>query len=72
MTAQANEIADNAIDLHAVMPMYNLIEHSDLYSKIFCSLWKRYIDDLDDSITNSEFFKSEVKIIRNCLIQNCW
>ena len=54
------------------MPMYNLIEHSDLYSKIFCSLWKRYIDDLDDSITNSEFFKSEVKIIRNCLIQNCW
>ena len=27
------------------MPMYNLIEYSENYSKIFASLWKYYRDE---------------------------
>ena len=34
-----NTRADNAKDIAAVMPMYNLIEYSDVYSKISRSLW---------------------------------
>ena len=30
---------DNATDIDIVMPMYNLIEHSDNYSKTSGSLW---------------------------------
>ena len=44
------------------MPMYNLIEYSDNYSKTFGSLWKYYKDDPNDNIADSESFKYKVKI----------
>ena len=44
------------------MPMYNLIEYSDNYSKTSGSLWQYYIDDPNDNPANSESFKSKVKI----------
>ena len=34
-----NTQVDNAKNIHIVMPMYNLIEYSDNYSKISGSLW---------------------------------
>ena len=46
------------------MPMYNLIEYSDNYSKTFGSLWQYYKDDLHDNITQSESFKSKIIITR--------
>ena len=45
-----------------VMPMYNLIDCSDNYSKTSGSLWQYYKDKLNDNITRSEPFKSKVKI----------
>ena len=44
------------------MPMYNLIEDSDNYSKTSGSLWQYYKDDCNDNIANSESIKSKVKI----------
>ena len=35
-----NTQVDNAKDIDIVMPMYNLIEHSDNYSKTSGSLWQ--------------------------------
>ena len=42
--------------------MYNLIECSDNYSKTSESLWHYYKDDPNDNITQSESFKSKIKI----------
>ena len=53
---------DNAKDIDIVMPMYNLIEYSDNYSKTSGSLWQYYKDDPNDNITQSESFKSKIKI----------
>ena len=44
------------------MPIYNLIEYSDNYSKISGSLWQYYKDEPNDNLANSESFKSKVKI----------
>ena len=44
------------------MPMYNLIECSDNYSKTSGSLWQYYKDGPNDNITQSESFKSRIKI----------
>ena len=44
------------------MPMYNLIEYSDNYSKTSGSLWQYYKDDPNDNIANSESFTFKVKI----------
>ena len=44
------------------MPVYNLIEYSDNYSKTSGSLWKYYKDDPNDNIADSGSFKSKVKI----------
>ena len=55
----------NAHDTDIVMPMYNLIEHSDNYSKTSGSLWQYYKDDPNDNLTDSESFKSKVKITGN-------
>ena len=44
------------------MTMYNLIEYSDNYSKTPGSLWKYYKDEPNDEKTDSESFKSKVKI----------
>ena len=46
------------------MPMYNLIEYSDNYSKKSGSLWQYYKHDPDNNITRSELFKSKIKITR--------
>ena len=44
------------------MPMYNLIEYSDNYSKISGSLWQYYRDKPNVNIANSESCKSKTKI----------
>ena len=41
----------NAQDIDIVMPMYNLIEYSDNYSKTSGSLWQYYKDDPNDNTT---------------------
>ena len=46
------------------MPMYNIIEYSDNCSKTSESLWQYYKDDPNDNLTDSESFKSKVKITR--------
>ena len=57
-----NTEIDNAKDIDIVMPMYNLIEYSDNYSKTSGSLWQYYKNDPNDNITGSESFKSKIKI----------
>ena len=42
--------------------MYNLIEYGDNYSKISGSLQQYHKDDPNDNITQSESFKSKIKI----------
>ena len=49
-----NTDIDTAQDIDIVMPMYNLIEYSDNYSKTSGSLWQYYKDDFNDNITQSE------------------
>ena len=53
---------DNAQDINVVMPMYNLTEYSDNYSKTSGSLWQFYKDDPNDNMAQSESFKSKIKI----------
>ena len=53
---------DNARDIDIVMPMYNLIEYSDNYSKTSGSLWQYDRDDPNNNIVQSELFKSKIKI----------
>ena len=51
-----NSQIDNAEDIDVIMPMYNLIEYSDNYSKTCGSLWQYYKDvpslNNDDVIDN--------------------
>ena len=63
-----NTDIDNAQDIDIVMPMYNLIEYSDNYSKTSGGLWQYYKDDPNDNLTDSESFKSKVKIAE----KNSW
>ena len=53
---------DNAENIDIVMPMYNLIEHSDNYAKTSASLWQYYRHEPNDNLTDSESFKSKIKI----------
>ena len=46
-----NTQIDHWKDIDAVMPMYNLIENSDNYSKISGSLLQYYKDEPNDNIT---------------------
>ena len=55
-----NKDIDTAEDIDIVMPMYNLIEYSDFYSKTFGSFWQYYKDKPNDNLAQS--FKSKVKI----------
>ena len=64
-----NEDLDNAQDIDIVMPMYNLIEYSDNYSKTSRRLWQYHKDDPNDNITHSESFKSKIKSQENLLQQ---
>ena len=57
-----NRDIDNAHDIDIVMPMYNLIEYSDNYSKTSGNLRQYYKDDPNDNLANSESFKSKIKI----------
>ena len=54
---------DNAQDTNIVMPMYNLIEYSDNYSKTSGSLWQYCKDDPNGDLAQSESFKSKIKIM---------
>ena len=56
-----------ARDFDIVMPMYNLIEYSDNYSKTSRSLWQYYKDDPNDNLVRSESFKSKIKITERLL-----
>ena len=56
-----NTDIDNAQDIDIVMPMYNLIEYSNNYSKTSGSLWQYYKDDPNNNIANFESFKCKVK-----------
>ena len=56
-----NTDIDNAQDIDIVMPMYNLTEYSDNYSKTSGSLWQYYKDDPNDNTENSESFKYKIK-----------
>ena len=38
-------MADNTKDIDVVMPMYNVIEYSNNYSKTSGSLWQYYTDE---------------------------
>ena len=60
-----NADIDNVHSIDIVMPMFNLIEYSDKYSKTSGSLWQYYKYDPNDNLTDSESFKSKVKITRN-------
>ena len=53
---------DYCQDIDIVMPMYNLIEYSDNYSKTSGSLWQYYRDEPDNNLADSESFKSKIKI----------
>ena len=43
------------------MPMYNLVEYSDIYSKTFGSLWQYYKDIPNDNLERLESFKYKKK-----------
>ena len=53
---------DNTEDIDIVMPIYNMIEYSNNYSKASGSLWQYYKDDPNNNITQSESFKSKINI----------
>ena len=57
-----NTHIDNAKDIDIIMPMYNLIEYSDNYSKTSGSLLQYYRDEPNDNLADSESFKSKIKI----------
>ena len=54
-----NTEIDNTQDIDIVLPMYNLIEYSDNYSKTSGNLWQYYKDDPNNNIADS--FKSNLK-----------
>ena len=47
------------------MPMYNLIEYNDNYSKTSASLWQYQRDYPNNNLTDSESFESKIKITGN-------
>ena len=57
-----NTEIDNAKDIDMVMPMYNSIKYSDSYSKISGRLWQNYKNEPNDNLTDSESFKSKIKL----------
>ena len=60
-----NTQVDNAKDLDVVMPMYNLIEYSDNYSKTPRTLYHICRDVTHPSITDSESFKFKSRFLDN-------
>ena len=43
-----NTFVDNVKNLNVVMPMYNLLEYSDIYSMRAGSLWNYYRDEINN------------------------
>ena len=60
-----NTQVDNADDLDVVIPMYNLIEYSDNYSKTSGSLNQSCRDEPNNVIAESESFKFKSKFLDN-------
>ena len=52
----------NAKDIDIVMPMCDLIEYSNTYSKLSRSLCQYQKDELNNNFADSESFKSKIKI----------
>ena len=48
-----NSQVDDAQDIDIVMPMYNLIQYGDTYSKTSGSLWQYYRDEPDLEINRN-------------------
>ena len=57
-----NTQIDNVQDIDIVIPMYNLIEYSDNYSKTSGGLWQYYRDEPTDNLPDSESSKFKIKI----------
>ena len=65
-----NTQIDNAKDIDVVMPVYNLIEYIDNYSKTTVSLWQYYRDEpvltdayaLDNFLGTSASFEFKQKV----------
>ena len=57
-----NTQVDNTKYIDMVMPIYNLIEYSDDYSKTSGSVWQYYGDVRNDNLAAYESFKSKIKI----------
>ena len=45
-----NVLIENADDLYAILPLYNLLEYSRNYSKTFGSLWNYYRDEQSNGV----------------------
>ena len=57
---------DNADNLDAVIPTYNLLEYSKNYRKTAGSLWNYYRDEPSNPLpSNSEYFKYKTRITGN-------
>ena len=65
MTEIHNVQADNVKDLDVVMPIYNLIEYGDNYSKGSGSFYQFCRDEIEDIIADSESFKSKSRFFNN-------
>ena len=59
----------NAQDIDIVVPIYNLTEYSDNYSKTSGSLWQYYKDDPNNNIRKSESFQYKIKTQEKLLQQ---
>ena len=57
-----NTDIDTAQDIDIVMPMYNLIEYSNNYSKASGILWQYYNYEPSDDMEDYKLFSSKVKI----------
>ena len=58
-----NTQIDNCNNIDIIIPMYNLIEHSDNYAKTSGSLWRYYRDEpTNNNLANFKSFKSKIKI----------
>ena len=64
-TEIGNGHIDNAKYIDVVMPMYNLIEYSNNYSKSSGRSCHYYMDEPSDNIANSESFQLKVRIKEN-------
>ena len=47
-----NTVIDNAKDVDIVMPVYEMLEYSDNYTKLYGSLWQGSKDEPNDNFVN--------------------